>query len=193
LALVRQLVEMHGGRIAVESDGVNRGSMFTVTFPVVADEALTPVAARPPLAHGTLDAWRILIVDDEGDWRDLLGTVLGASGAEVFAAESATAAMASLSRPSGTAPNVLLSDLGLPGEDGFQFMRRVRALDGPVARIAALAVTTYTGAVHERRALEAGFDRFLSKPVSPEDVVGAVLALVERHRLPRSLRRRTVT
>jgi CheY-like chemotaxis protein len=97
-----------------------------------------------------------------------------------------------LSQLPGEVPDLLLADLALPGENGCELMRRIRRLEGPAGRIAAMAVTAYTGATHKRRAIDAGFDMFRAKPISPEDVAAAVLAVVEQRRLPRRLVRRAV-
>jgi PAS domain S-box-containing protein len=192
LALVRQLVEMHGGRIGVASEGVDKGATFTVTFPPAADDALTPRAPRAPaLPAGALEARRILIVDAEDDWRDLLAAALAESGAHVAGVRTGREALDVLSQP-GDIPDLLLADLALPGENGCDLMRRIRRLEGPAGRIAAMAVTAYTGAPHERRAFDAGFDMFRAKPISPEDVAAAVLALIEQRRLPHQLVRRAV-
>ena len=184
---------MHGGSIAVASDGADKGATFTVTFPAAAEETLTPRVPRlPALPAGALDSWRILIVDDEDDWRDLLAAVLSESGAVVVGTRTAREALDVLSRAPGDVPDLLLADVRLPGEDGCDLMRRIRRLDGPAGRVAAMAVTAYAGATNERRALDAGFDMFRAKPISPEDVAAAVLALVEQRRLPRRLVRRAI-
>jgi CheY-like chemotaxis protein len=97
-----------------------------------------------------------------------------------------------LSRSMADVPDVLLADLALPAEDVCDLMRRIRRLEGPASRIAAVAVTAYTGATHERRALDAGFDMFRAKPISAEDVAAAVLQLIEQRRLPQRLARRAI-
>jgi PAS domain S-box-containing protein len=187
LALVRQLVEMHGGSIGVVSDGADKGSTFTVTFPAVVEEALTPRVPRPPaLPANALESRRILIVDAEDDWRDLLAAVLSEGGAHVVGARTAREAFDIMSQGPGDLPDLMLADLGLPGENGCDLMRRIRRLEGPAGRVAAMAVTAYAAAANERRALDAGFDVFRAKPISPEEVGAAVLSLVER-RLPRRL------
>jgi CheY-like chemotaxis protein len=179
LALVRQLVEMHGGHIAVASEGVDHGAAFTVTLPAVAEDALPPRMSRGAgIPAGALDGRRIVIVDDEADWRDLLATVLVSSGANVSGAETARQAFALISTPSGGVPDVLIADLALPGENGFDLIRRIRQLEGLAGRIPAIAVTAYVGSKNERRALEAGFDMYRSKPIGPEDVAAAVLELI---------------
>jgi PAS domain S-box-containing protein len=183
LALVRQLVEMHGGRIAVASEGVDRGTTFTVTFPSVADDTAPARGHRSALAADALEGCRILIVDDEVDWRDLLGTVLSSSGAEVLGAASAREAMDVLEHYEGA--DILIADLALPGVNGYDLMRRVRRLSAPAGQIAALAVTAYAGQSNEQLALDAGFDMFRAKPIPPEDVAATVLELIGRRRLPR--------
>ena len=186
LALVRQLVEMHGGSIAVVSDGADKGSTFTVTFPAVVEEALTRRVPRPALPADALESRRILIVDAEDDWRDLLAAVLSEAGAHVVGARTAREAFDIMSQGPGDVPDLMLADLGLPGENGCDLMRRIRRLEGPAGRVAAMAVTAYAAGANERRALDAGFDVFRAKPISAEEVGAAVLSLVER-RLPRRL------
>jgi nitrogen-specific signal transduction histidine kinase/CheY-like chemotaxis protein len=193
LALVRQLVEMHGGSISVASEGVDKGATFTVTFPAVVEDALTPRAPRARgLPAGALESVRILVVDAEDDWRDLLAAVLAESGAQVDSVRTGREAMEALLRPPEAVPDVLLAELALPAENVCDLMRQIRRLDGPAGRIAAIATRAYTGAAQERSALDAGFDMFRAKPISPEDVAAAVLQLLDERRLTRPVVRRAI-
>jgi signal transduction histidine kinase len=178
LALVRHLVEAHGGTVRAESAGVDRGARFIVTLPVQAvyeqapSDAPRAVAANDrgrPLQH--LYGVRVLVVDDEEDARDLVATVLRAQGAEVTTASSAAQVMDLLSK---TSPTVLISDIGMPETDGYELIRRVRTLTS----IPAIALTAYAREEDRRRALEAGFQAYVAKPVEPAELVRVVAALL---------------
>jgi len=124
-----------------------------------------------------LSGLRVLIVDDEEDARGLLRTVLEKSGAEVVAAASAREALAAIERD---APDVLISDIGMPGEDGYELIRRVRSLDpARGGRVPAAAVSAYAGEDNRRQALDAGFQLHVAKPVDPEELVNIVRDLAE--------------
>ena len=190
LALVRQLVEMHGGQIGVSSQGVDRGSTFTMTFPLaqasVSAESGGAVMAAEPLVIGS---YRVLLVDDDKDWRDLLEPVLVARGATVTGVGNARDAMEVLAGDAATRPDVVVADIGLPGEDGYTFIARVRQLSGALGRMPAVAITAYAGAAHEKRALEAGFDIFRVKPITPDEVAAAIANALKIRPTPRRLRR----
>ncbi|HEX7672318.1 MAG TPA: ATP-binding protein [Polyangiaceae bacterium] len=178
LALVRHIVELHGGDVAAHSDGVGKGAAFTVSLPVRAVIPSTPASPVPPIGTPTaypLAGVRILVVDDEADARDLLATVLTQAGAAVKTAPSAAAGYeAFLSVP----PDVLVSDIGMPGEDGFTFIRRIRALS-PTAggAVPAIALTAFAREEDRARALAAGFTTHLGKPVNPETLASGVAEL----------------
>jgi CheY-like chemotaxis protein len=190
LALVRQLVEMHGGQIGAASQGVDRGSTFTMTFPLAnegtADGTGEPVAAIEPAAIGS---YRVLLVDHDKDWRDLLEPALVARGATVTTAGNTRDAMIMINGDSSTRPDVLVADVGLPGEDGYTLIQRVRKLSGTVGRMPAVAVTAYAGSANEKRALEAGFDIFRVKPITPDEVAAAIASALKIRPTPRRLRR----
>jgi signal transduction histidine kinase len=188
LALVRHLVEAHGGSVRAESEGAGRGSTFVVRFPsaaprrthAAAPDARTavPVAPDGPWPLAGLSRLRVLVVDDDADSREVVREVLEQAGAVVAVAGSTSEALRAIAeRP----PDVLLSDLGMPGEDGYQLMRRVRALD-PVAggSVPAAALTAYTQAENRRAAQEAGFQGYLSKPIDPAELTAAVARLAGR-------------
>ena len=188
LALVRHLVEAHGGSVRAESDGRGRGSTFVVRLPSAAPRraqavpaaprAAVPLSADGPWPLAGLSRLRVLVVDDDPDSREVVREVLEQAGAVVAVAGSAPEALRAIAeRP----PDVLLSDLGMPGEDGYQLMRRVRALD-PVAggSVPAAALTAYTQAENRRAAQEAGFQGYLSKPIDPAELTAAVARLAGR-------------
>ena len=185
LALVRHLVEAHGGTVGAESAGKDLGSRFVVQLPVQAvyQAAPDPERARPtPLdtsaasARPSLADVTALVVDNEQDARDLIAMVLRANGAEVITASSAAQA---LERLAERTPTVLISDIGMPDVDGYELMRRVRHLTGASgASLPAVALTAYSREQDRRLALEAGFQTHVAKPVDPDELVRVVAGLV---------------
>ncbi len=177
LSLVRHFVGLHGGEVRAESAGPGRGASFVVRLPRVAAYGRGAVAAaptrRPAGAGGALRGLRVLVVDDDPDARELVAKVLEASGAAV---EAATTAAAALSALMDAPPDVLVSDVRMPGEDGLSLVRKVRALGHAPPALVAVALTGLARREDGRRALEAGFDQCLRKPFEPDELVGAVLA-----------------
>ena len=182
LALVRQLVELHGGTVRAESPGKGAGATFTVTLPRAAsrpDRAL-PAAADGAGADGgiMLRGIRVLVVDDDADALELASMILRKEGADVRTASSAFRAYEIVS---AWAPHVLLSDLAMPGEDGFILLRALRnafAKDG--ASLRAIAVTANGTAQSRARAYDAGFERYLTKPIDPISLAAAVADVFQR-------------
>jgi signal transduction histidine kinase/CheY-like chemotaxis protein len=187
LAITRHLVEMHGGTISAESAGEGQGSTFTVCLPLSAVQRDAHALGPPRLrAQGesalrelqSLQGLRVLVVDDEPDARDLLATVLRQSGAQVTAARSVSEAMECAN---AMRPEFLISDIEMPGEDGYSLIRRVRASDIPEFRgVPAIALTAYAGPGDRMRALEAGFQMHMAKPVQPAELVLVVANLTKR-------------
>jgi PAS domain S-box-containing protein len=185
LAIVRHLVEMHGGTVEVESAGLHQGTTFTIVLPVKAafdnepatGEAL-PLADEKALAdaRSNLSDVRILIVDDDADARLLLTTIIEKSGAKVFTVASVSEALETLKN---FQPHILISDIGMPGEDGYSLMRKVRALYPEAGKISAIALTAYARAEDRTLALEAGFQMHIAKPVNPEELLSIVKELAE--------------
>jgi signal transduction histidine kinase/ActR/RegA family two-component response regulator len=186
LAIVRHLAELHGGTVHAESDGEDLGSTFRVTFPLaqtaapcacadVRDATLTDVKLDKP---ETLTGVRVLVVDDEQDTRALISAVIARSGAEVTACSTAGEALETLET---WRPHILMSDIGMPGEDGYALIRRVRAL--PPERggsTPAAALTAYARDEDRGRALAAGFQLHIAKPFSPRELIAAVSELQSR-------------
>jgi PAS domain S-box-containing protein len=187
LAIVRHLVELHGGTVRAQSLGEGHGSTFNVQLPLAemrnADFGLRVENRESALLQSAtqnsqseiLNGLRVLVVDDEQDARHLLRTVLESQGAEVVAVGSAREALASLER---TMPDVLISDIGMPDEDGFALIRQVRASEAVQGgMIPAAAVSAYVGEENRRQALAAGFQLHVAKPVDPEELIEVVRSL----------------
>ena len=181
LAIVRQLVELHGGTVRVHSDGEGRGAAFSVSLPIVSankdangpvrmDEGHALIADPPSMP--ALAGVRVLVVDDDAGAREMVTAVLEHCGAIVAAAESAAEARSTLAR---SACDVLLVDLAMPGEDGYAFIQRMRA-EG--LRQPAAALTAQAHETERVRALECGFDIHIRKPVAPQALALAVAELV---------------
>jgi PAS domain S-box-containing protein len=184
LAICRHLVELHGGTIEASSPGEGHGSTFTVTVPLQrADLSDAPphhpaVRAEGWPAQGrSLEGVRVLVVDDESDARDALALVLERCGARVTSAASAAEALAAWQRES---PDVLLSDIAMPGEDGYSLIRKIAGARPDVRPLPAAAVTAYATTEDRQRALDAGYRDHLTKPVDPGTLVATVARLAGR-------------
>ncbi len=183
LAIVRHLVELHGGRVEASSGGLGHGARFTVRWPASAGppagERVVPSRERPPkmsASRPTFSSLRVLIVDDDADTREIVRTVLGDAGAQVMAAASAAEALALVDEH---VPDVIIADVGMPGQDGYVFIERVRARLSPRGlQPAAIALTAYAGAADRERALAAGFQRHVPKPFDPRTLTLAIAELV---------------
>ncbi|HST50775.1 MAG TPA: PAS domain S-box protein [Pyrinomonadaceae bacterium] len=188
LSIVRHLVELHGGTVEAESAGEGQGATFVVRLPVVpiyqkeASAARVHPAARETLRSyeypDRLDGLKVLVVDDEPDTREMLRVGLGQSGARVLTAASTEEALAAIEKES---PDLLISDIGMPGEDGYDLIRRVRALppeDG--GRVPAIALTAYARVEDRLQALRAGYQMHVPKPVELGELMVVAASLVRR-------------
>jgi signal transduction histidine kinase len=177
LAIARHIVEMHGGSIEAESRGEGEGSTFTVTVPLAREQEPAPPPSDEGLEGSSrLAGVRILVVDDEEDAREAMVVLLRQAGATVAAAGSAGEALESLR---ARTPDLLLSDIAMPGEDGYALIRQVRALPGDRGgRVAAAALTAYATLEDRRKALQAGYNDHIPKPVDPTRLISAVSTLV---------------
>ena len=178
LALVRQLVELHGGRIVAESAGRGKGSVFTVTFPELKTDVPNEPVSRHGLSGKPLANIQLLLIDDDDDWRQLLSLALEGLGATVRAVPSGRAGVEVLRSAGASVPDVILADIGMPNEDGFAFLESVRAMNGKVSSVPIIAVTAYAGPENEARALAAGFRLQCTKPLDPDTVARAVLKVL---------------
>ena len=181
LAIARQIVELHGGKIWVESRGEGQGASFTVELPLLhtanpVEEVADTTEARWDDLH--LASVRVLVVDDERDSREFVAFVAKQAGAKVTAVGSAIEALQLLS----TTPfDILLCDIGMPDMDGYMLVRQVRALPPEQGgQIPAIALTAYAGDFNQKQALAAGFQRHLAKPVEPNELVKAIVTLLSR-------------
>jgi signal transduction histidine kinase/ActR/RegA family two-component response regulator len=188
LAIVRHLVELHGGNVRAESLGLGRGATFIVELPVraVATELAPPAKPAAEEQHPEaapqrrpLDGVSVLVCDDEVDARELLSAVLTQAGAKVEAVESASAAVEAVRAHQ---PNVIVSDIGMPLEDGYSLMRRVRALPpSGGGSIPAVALTAYATKADVAKAMDAGFQEHVAKPVDPDMLVEKVANVTHAH------------
>jgi signal transduction histidine kinase len=195
LSIVRSLVELHGGEVDAASDGPGKGTTFTIRLPIIglSDADATQTSEATQLfdsrwrqkdhvadddVHPTLlTGLRVLTVDDQQDTRDLITLALVRYGADVRASDSATAALATIAE---WQPNVIVSDIGLPEMDGYDFMRALRKTEGDGSRIPAIALTGYAGAVDESKALNAGYELHFSKPINLNELAHAIARLSKK-------------
>jgi PAS domain S-box-containing protein len=175
LAIVRHLVDLHGGTVYADSSGVGKGATFTVCLPLLLGEgaiaspsAATSSSTSDPAA---LMGLHVLVVDDDADSRELMTQLLKRAGAAAAVAGSAAEALAAIDR---NVPDVLLSDIGMPVQDGYELLRLVRERGGAAAALPAIAVTAYAGVQDRAHALAAGFDDHLPKPVMAEALIAAI-------------------
>jgi signal transduction histidine kinase/AmiR/NasT family two-component response regulator len=180
LAIVRQLVELHSGTVTVESPGHGLGATFTVRLPMLP----VPQSARAESGELNFDALglhdlnglKVMVVDDEIDTCDLLKTVLSKQGARVTTAQSATAALKLISK---TKPDLLISDVAMPGTDGYEFMRRIRSLPKELGgAVPAVALTAYAREQDRKRALSAGYQMHLTKPIEVAELSATLVHLI---------------
>jgi signal transduction histidine kinase/CheY-like chemotaxis protein len=179
LSIVKHLVELHGGSVSVTSDGENKGASFTVKLPAAAQAAVTSSNghhdgfSRLPLMKNL----RVLVVDDEADTREVMKLAFEKCEASV---ETASAVNEAVSKVKAWRPQVIVSDIGMPDEDGYSLMRQVREweISHNRSRTPSIAHTAYARTEDREKAIGSGYDKFLAKPVGPEEVIAAVNDLV---------------
>ena len=183
LAIVKQLVELHGGSVRASSAGEGQGATFAITLPLAAicvEEDKQP--RRPPQSNSdptfgsapSLKGITVVVVEDDPDARELVRRMLQKCGATVVTAASADEGLDAVKRHR---PNVIVSDIGMPGRDGYEFMRSVRALNDGCGAAPAVALTALAGAEDRRRALLSGFQTHMAKPVEAAELVAVVASL----------------
>ena len=183
LAIARQIVELHGGTVAAESDGENQGATFIVQLPTMPQAAAllseptpTQIESKTPLA--TL---QILLVDDDTDTREFQAFLLQQNGATVTAVDSGLAALQVLGQ---LTPDVIVSDVGMADMDGYGLMQQIRSRPADRGgKIPAIALTAYAAEVDQQKALQAGFQLHLTKPLEPEQLVSAIVSLLQPNQL----------
>jgi signal transduction histidine kinase/CheY-like chemotaxis protein len=182
LAIVRHLIELHGGTVSAESEGVGKGARFSAAFPLLTDRS-----EQMSLVHGTevasseartLEGIRVLLLDDEPETRHIIGVVIARAGAEVTSCNSVSEALAKLGQ---WRPNVILSDIAMPDEDGYSFMRKVRSFTREKGgETPAAALTAYARDEDRAEAFAAGYQMHISKPIAPVQLVTMVARLAGR-------------
>jgi CheY-like chemotaxis protein len=183
LAIVRHLVEAHGGSVQAASEGVGKGATFTVELPVMVGRAVRPADSPSDYARGfetslSLAGMRVLVVDDDLDARELLQVTLQQYGAQVRIAASADEAIEYLAVES---PDVLVSDIEMPDVNGYELIRRLRQSERPeLRRLPAVALTAYARTEDRLKALIAGFQTHVPKPVEPAELVTVIASLGQR-------------
>jgi signal transduction histidine kinase len=187
LSIVRHLVQLHDGSVEVESDGENRGATFTVNIPIASQlspKALKESAAETdsngnkPEFSRILEGLRILVVDDEADSREVMSAILTRCGGEVKCCESTAEALKAFRE---WKPDLLVSDIGMPVEDGYALIRKLRKLRLKSAReVPAVALTAYATKEDKARALEAGFQVHVPKPIEPGALIKTIVAIMGR-------------
>jgi CheY-like chemotaxis protein len=190
LAIVDYLVRQQAGAVSAQSEGVGKGASFTVEFPLTSSEVISSDLVPVPLiSNGAkavlessetfsdqkLKGRRILVVEDDLDTQELLKTVLGRHGAEVTTVSSGASALAEIAH---VRPDVIISDIAMAGENGYDLIKRIRSL-GPEkgGHVPAVALTAYAGPSDRRRALLAGFQTHVAKPVEPDELLAVILSL----------------
>ncbi len=172
LSIVRSIVEQHGGQVTAKSEGEGRGATFVVSLPA-SREGAAPHEDAPLAQGGALAGMKILVVDDEADARETLARILDESGATVVECRDAASALAALH---DFTPDAIVSDIGMPGMDGYELIRAVR--QGTAAGVPAIALTAFARTEDRERALRAGFQDHLVKPFEPHRLVARLAALM---------------
>jgi CheY-like chemotaxis protein len=182
LAIVRHLVELHGGTVSAESAGVGKGATFSASFPLLSDRSGPITVMHSGEVHASelrsLDGLRVLLVDDEIETREIISTVVERTGAEV---KSCTSAREALNELVEWRPDVILSDIAMPDEDGYSFINRVRSLpQNEGGNTPAAALTAYARDEDRRQALAAGYQMHIAKPIGAGQLVTMIAKLAGR-------------
>ena len=184
LSIVKILVEKHGGIVEAESEGLDRGATFRVILPVMQNgERPVPIDSkeikkRP--AVKPLAGLDIVMVEDDNDSREVLQLFLEQCGAKVESAESVKKAFEILDRRGTAVPDIIISDLAMPDEDGYSLMSRVRSVAGPLAAVPSIALTAFSTVESRQKASESGFQKYLTKPFEPDLLIADVIELTRK-------------
>jgi CheY-like chemotaxis protein len=187
LSIVRTLVEKHGGSITVTSEGVGKGSNFIVTLPLIE----TQTKKQGENGNGNsqekesalLNGVKVLVVEDDHDSREVLQLLLEQCGAQVASADSAEEAWRLLTESKDKVPDIIVSDLAMPVEDGYSFISRVRQVsNGNVKEIPAMALSAFASAENRQKALASGFQLYHTKPFEPDGLVKDILLLIKKNK-----------
>jgi PAS domain S-box-containing protein len=182
LAIAKHLTEMHGGTIGAHSDGEGQGSTFTVRLPITAVQmSATAEAAGTHPALARLDGVRVLVVEDDADARWLIQRVLAEAGAEVAATPSVQEALATIE---SERPHLMISDIGMPGEDGYDLIRKIRAQGYSADVLPAIALTAFARVEDRERSLQAGYQVHVNKPVDPIELTTTVARVIRQAARP---------
>lgn len=180
LAIVRHLVELHGGNVEAESPGEGQGAIFTVRLPLLSNSSQVRQNHQSSTSSVDFRGIQILVVDDDTDTREFVAFLLEQTGAKVAAATTASEALAIVMQ---SQPDVLVSDIGMPDMDGYMLMQQVRALPPEQGgQIPAIALTAYAGDFNQQQALQAGFQQHISKPLEPEILLQAIANLIQQNK-----------
>ena len=182
LAIVRRLVELHGGEVQAMSEGLDRGTTFTVSLPIM-NHATPKAEPRSPEASKSLEGAKILVVDDDPSSKDLVVIILEQEGATAKASNSATEALSVIEQ---FQPDLVISDIGMPGVDGYQLIQTIRALASQnqiEPNIKAIAISGYASEQDRQHSLNAGYDRHLNKPLSLDHLIEVVTQLISNKQM----------
>jgi PAS domain S-box-containing protein len=183
LSIVKILTEKHNGKIHVSSEGLGHGAIFTLTFPLCgADEVeVTKTVSAVQKTGKLLNGIKILVVEDDPDSREVLQLFLEQSGAEVESAECASEAMGVINESVKALPDVIVSDLAMPNEDGYSLLSRIRKLPNEKGgAIPAIALSAFASSINKKQAYEAGFQKYHTKPFEPDGIIQDILNLVKK-------------
>lgn len=179
LAIVRQLIELHGGTVKAESAGEGQGATFTVQIPLASPSGGVQVVDSAPELTSDLSGMQILVVDDETDSREIVAFVLEQAGAIVTRVASGIEALQAIKQ---FIPSLIVSDIGMPEMDGYMLLQHIRALE-QVRHVPAIALTAYAGEFDRQQAIQAGFQRHLAKPIEPNELVTNIANLMRSRSL----------
>ena len=177
LAIARHLVEMHGGEIIADSEGIGQGAVFTVKLPVLDRRSQADSNADPANLELSLKGLKLLVVEDEDDAREMVTFILEQCGAEVITAEFVKQALVEYNKHQ---PDILISDISMPVEDGFSLIEQIRNSGSAKSNLPAIALTAYASETDRERVLAAGFDLHLPKPIQPNRLIESVSLLTKR-------------